>query len=599
MSEQQRIRILLAILGASLAFVVVSPLVDGYVFEPIRDRERRLANLDEQILAKKEEANDVILARSLLDDVVVRSLPSDPLDAKRLYRQWLHDLAQQSGWTQLEVLPGIDRAAKARDGVKYYRVQVAITGETTLGDLSTFLHRFERTDLTHRVQRLTVNSRGNAGNPVMEVTLTAEGVAMQDAGNRADLFPRTTLTADLNDRTSAVTVTDVESFPSAPPFLVRVGTEHLSVVSVDGNTWTVGRAADGTEAQSHPRDQAVELVPLHPDRIDLTPEDYANLLASSPFVKPQPPVNYTPRLESIPDRILTRGAPLKFPILASGLDPRFGRPRYRLVGKPQTGMTLDMQSGEFVWEANAEQPLGVYDVTVSVTLPRNPELDLRSTFKVNLREPNTAPTLELQERYTAWVGQEISIRPVAADDGPLDALTWSLADGAPEGTTIEAQGGEFRWTPAASLSPGQFEVSIVVTDTGEPPLNATGKILIDAQEDSASFTYLTGSVAADDKWKGLLYDRSTNRETVVRVGSRLQVSNIEAVIVEIGRRHVLIDSRGSRWRWKLGENLRSLVRLEPLDAQPVATPGPESAEARGTDTSPTDDGAPNQDSDGT
>ncbi|MEO6034411.1 MAG: putative Ig domain-containing protein, partial [Verrucomicrobiota bacterium] len=54
---------------------------------------------------------------------------------------------------------------------------------------------------------------------------------------------------------------------------------------------------------------------------------------------------------------------------------------------------------------------------------------------------------------------------------PAQSLTYSLGAGAPFGATIHPSTGVFAWTPNAA--PATNSISVVVTDSGIPSLNAT------------------------------------------------------------------------------------------------------------------------------
>ena len=65
-------------------------------------------------------------------------------------------------------------------------------------------------------------------------------------------------------------------------------------------------------------------------------------------------------------------------------------------------------------------------------------------------------------------GSELVFTATASDaDLPGDSLTFSLDPGAPSGATIDPDSGEFRWVPSESDGPGNFDVTIRVTDDGE------------------------------------------------------------------------------------------------------------------------------------
>lgn len=81
---------------------------------------------------------------------------------------------------------------------------------------------------------------------------------------------------------------------------------------------------------------------------------------------------------------------------------------------------------------------------------------------------NREPILQAVEDVSVTAGQSIAFTARASDpDG--DALTFSLAPGAPQGATIHSSRGAFTWTPTAT---GTFNFSVRVTDQGTPPRSA-------------------------------------------------------------------------------------------------------------------------------
>ena len=56
---------------------------------------------------------------------------------------------------------------------------------------------------------------------------------------------------------------------------------------------------------------------------------------------------------------------------------------------------------------------------------------------------------------------------------PANTLRYSLGDGAPAGATIDPVTGVFSWTPPATATSGDYEITVQVTDNGSPALTAT------------------------------------------------------------------------------------------------------------------------------
>ncbi len=86
-----------------------------------------------------------------------------------------------------------------------------------------------------------------------------------------------------------------------------------------------------------------------------------------------------------------------------------------------------------------------------------------------LPAPNTAPTLSPIGAKILFLGQTLSFTATASDpEAPLQTLSFSLDPSSPADAILSPTG-EFAWTPSAA---GSATVTIVVTDSGAPPLSA-------------------------------------------------------------------------------------------------------------------------------
>jgi hypothetical protein len=62
-------------------------------------------------------------------------------------------------------------------------------------------------------------------------------------------------------------------------------------------------------------------------------------------------------------------------------------------------------------------------------------------------------------------------------DQPPQTLTFSLGTGAPTGASITTNG-VFRWTPTSAQAPSTNNISVIVEDSGQPPLSATNSLSV-------------------------------------------------------------------------------------------------------------------------
>lgn len=110
---------------------------------------------------------------------------------------------------------------------------------------------------------------------------------------------------------------------------------------------------------------------------------------------------------------------------------------------------------------------GKYEVTVRATTP-----DGRSdteSFQICLVDgaiesgPRLAPMADIQVDEA----QTLSVFALATDnDLPNDTLTFSIESG-PIGLMIDAESGEITWTPSEAQGPGQYRVTLRVTDSSQ------------------------------------------------------------------------------------------------------------------------------------
>lgn len=86
---------------------------------------------------------------------------------------------------------------------------------------------------------------------------------------------------------------------------------------------------------------------------------------------------------------------------------------------------------------------------------------------------NSPPALAPIPDQTVYANTLLSFTATATDsDYPSETLTFTLGPNAPAGAGISI-GGVFSWVPTAAQAPGTYSLSVIVTDSGLPPLSAT------------------------------------------------------------------------------------------------------------------------------
>ena len=133
-------------------------------------------------------------------------------------------------------------------------------------------------------------------------------------------------------------------------------------------------------------------------------------------------------------------------------------------------------------------PVGVTEVTVQhwSTEPgnvddTNPANSVIPDYLclIRVETTNTPPVLDPIGDQMVDELTELSFTASASDpDLPAQTLTFSLDAAAPAGATIDPATGMFTWTPTADQGPGEYPVTVRVSDDGAPNLADTETITI-------------------------------------------------------------------------------------------------------------------------
>ncbi|MEQ9411384.1 MAG: putative Ig domain-containing protein [Fuerstiella sp.] len=558
MDDKNRTKILAAVLAVVLGFGLFRP--DQKLMEPIRRAEADLEIAVRDFEKEEVKQMELLVARNRISQGRDNSLPPRATDAQRLYQTWITNLAEQCRFAQLQVTPG----NKGNMQGQYVTVDVIVEAETDLAGLSRFLYLFEQAELMHRIAQLEIESTGATGTPRLEVKLTAEGMSVAGSPPRSDVFARTSLPKPVTASDTEITVAEAADFPRQTPFLAQVGREMVRVTAADGNTWTVERGQEGTTPAEHPVDQVVQSFPVAITRRDVSFASYEPLLNASPFVKPTPPKVYSPRLAGIVDKTIAPGETVEVTARAEDIDPDVGSPLFALDNSIE-GMTIDPETGAFKWETPGDIEPKRYETKFILT-QKNSDLRIEKTLGITVQLPNEEPTITVPDRALVVLGREFTLEASAQDDQGDDALRFSLDGTVPEGLAIDEATGRLKWTPPRTFVPGDYTVTVKVTDGGNPPKAATAPLTLTVVDDEAEMTKFTGSVALDGQQVAWFRNMASKQRPQLRVGDRVRAADIDAELIEIDKRHVLMKDAEGVWKLMLGNNLRQRVLIEPAAA---------------------------------
>ncbi|HLP78903.1 MAG TPA: lamin tail domain-containing protein, partial [Candidatus Paceibacterota bacterium] len=192
--------------------------------------------------------------------------------------------------------------------------------------------------------------------------------------------------------------------------------------------------------------------------------------------------NHPPVLASIGNRTVNEHALLTFTATATDSDTQQTLTFSLDPGAP-AGAAINPGSGVFTWTPSEAQGPGVHAITIRVTDNGTTNLSDTETISVTVNEVNAAPTLYSIGNRTVTELSTLTFTASAADaDQPANTLTFSLDEGAPAGTAINPNTGVFTWTPTEQQGPGNYSVTIVVSDNGTPSLNAAETISVTVNE---------------------------------------------------------------------------------------------------------------------
>jgi hypothetical protein len=190
-------------------------------------------------------------------------------------------------------------------------------------------------------------------------------------------------------------------------------------------------------------------------------------------------VNAAPVLPSQQDRTIDELTPLNVVNAATDADLPANTLTYTLIGAP-TGAAIDA-SGTITWTPTEEQGPSTNTITTVVTDNGTPSLSATNSFKVIVREANTAPVLASQSTRTIDELTLVTITNAASDvDLPANTLAYTLV-GAPEGATISSAG-VITWTPTEAQGPSTNTITTVVTDNGSPSASTTNTVTVIVRE---------------------------------------------------------------------------------------------------------------------
>jgi hypothetical protein len=211
-------------------------------------------------------------------------------------------------------------------------------------------------------------------------------------------------------------------------------------------------------------------------------DDEANVVQATADARVEITAGNEPPVAVDDDYTIDEDARTSLPVLSNDFDPN-GDPIVILdVSQPEHGTVV--VSGDRTEIVYTPDPnfYGQDRFEYSITDRANTHVS-KATVTITVTAVNDPPVLDpIGDRVVDEL-TELSFTASASDpDVPGQTLTFGLDPGAPSGTSIDPHTGAFSWTPGEDQGPGDYEVTIRVTDNGAPRLGDAETITIIVKE---------------------------------------------------------------------------------------------------------------------
>ena len=207
------------------------------------------------------------------------------------------------------------------------------------------------------------------------------------------------------------------------------------------------------------------------------------LSASQSFQVTVEEVNQAPFLPSFGGILAEEGEQNVIVLVAFDSDEPAQTITWTLGADAPSGVTLDSSVPALRWTPTETQGPGIYSFAVEAADDGEPVEKVSATVTIAVVEANQAPMFGAAGPQTVTEGQTVIVNLSATDaDLPAQQLTYSLEAGAPTGAAVNANNGQFAWTPVEADGPGSYTITVLATDNGTPPAVGSVDFRIDVTE---------------------------------------------------------------------------------------------------------------------
>ena len=240
----------LAIATAALLLLLVLRFLWSVWTSPGDPLEAKRDELQQKIEQYNRQIRRGREAEQQLKQWQQQSLPSNREAARSQYQNWLLASAESAGFkdTRVDASPGREQANA------YRAVRFNLRAETTLADLTRFLHAFYSTPYLHTIQSLNFQPRENGKKVGLQASIEAIALPHANRTNRLPAIETTTpLAASIDQYTEAIAGRNLfapfrtaEAPPPPPPGVVPVKHVYVTAILAVADTpeaWIVNRTS--------------------------------------------------------------------------------------------------------------------------------------------------------------------------------------------------------------------------------------------------------------------------------------------------------------------------------------------------------------------
>lgn len=191
--------------------------------------------------------------------------------------------------------------------------------------------------------------------------------------------------------------------------------------------------------------------------------------------------NVAPVFGDLPDRAVDEGSQLAFTVTASDSDVPANSLAYSLEPGAPEGMSINPETGEFVFSPTETQGGQTFTVTFRVTDNGSPAASATKSVRLTVNEVDNPPVIEQPGLLAVDEGAALNYTFIGADPEGA-ALRWSLSGTIPNGLSLNETTGVLTWTPTEDQGPGSYPLIVRATEQAAELLSAQRTFSITVNE---------------------------------------------------------------------------------------------------------------------